>query len=169
MKIAKIINKKYSLLKLHLLKYQVYKKINDHSLSNSMENQEINLKKILKIIYLYHTNNKKIMFVGFPYSRSLIKSSSHTFLPKISRSIYVSNKLLNEFDLIIFYNQNDKDSVILKGLCNLGIPLIFVGNSDILNRNLLHFYTSVFLISSKKFKRFWFFLVFSILKKPAKN
>ena len=47
--------KSRSLVKLHLLKYQIYK----NSFKTSLNNVNIELKQALKVIYLYNTKKKK--------------------------------------------------------------------------------------------------------------
>jgi len=47
-----------SLIKLHLLKYQIYK----NNLNTSFNNVSIELKQALKIIYLYNKKKKKNSF-----------------------------------------------------------------------------------------------------------
>ena len=77
MKLKKIKQKKYKLLKLHLLKSQVYKNNrNDNSfdeqVNKSLEQTELHLKKALKVIYECHLNNFKILFVGLPQTAPTI-------------------------------------------------------------------------------------------------
>ena len=71
MKLNRIYFKKNKLLKLHILKYQIYL-TTINSLNNkivlTLENIEIYLKKSLKLIYEYHSKKKKdfIRRVFFP-------------------------------------------------------------------------------------------------------
>lgn len=86
MKIKKIQINSYKLLKLKLIKSKIFKK--DHLIKNLIiEDIESRLKKALKIIYLYHINNKKIIFVGNPLNINkeiikLLKNTNHIFIPK---------------------------------------------------------------------------------------
>jgi len=71
MKIRKVKKFQYTLLKFNLIKDQVYKrKIQknkyDDVLNIKTEIIELHLKRALQIIYKYHTNHKKILFIGIP-------------------------------------------------------------------------------------------------------
>jgi ribosomal protein S2 len=86
MKIEKIQNNtKYKLLKLNLIQSKIFK---TPHLTNkiSVDDIEIRLKKALKLIFFYHVNNKKILFVGNPLNinkeiSKLLKKTKHIFLP----------------------------------------------------------------------------------------
>jgi ribosomal protein S2 len=95
----KIINKKNKIIKLHLLKSKIY-------LNNFLENKinileliELHFKQALKIIYLYHLNYRKILFIGFPLINKkkfikLIKNTNHYFIPEsMWLNGFFSNKL----------------------------------------------------------------------------
>lgn len=96
MKIKKIENNNYKLLKLKLLQSKIIKK---HHLVNNitLENIESRLKKALQIIYLYHINNKKIIFVGNPLNINkeiikILENTNHVFIPK---SAWIAGFLTN--------------------------------------------------------------------------
>ena len=102
MKIKKISIHRYKLLKLQLIKAKVYKKNSQKSdpknlMANPIEQIEIFLKKVLRIIFLYHLNDKQIFFVGVPkiiekkFLNSL-KKTNHLFLP---RSLWINGILSN--------------------------------------------------------------------------
>ena len=106
MKIKKISVYHHKLLKLQLIKAKVYKKNSQKTdsknlIANSMEQIEIFFKKILRIIFLYHLNNKQIIFVGVPkimekkflYS---LRKTNHLFLP---RSHWINGILSNRVAL----------------------------------------------------------------------
>jgi hypothetical protein len=62
-------NRKYKLLKHYMVITQIYSKklSNDNlslSLNKDLEKTEIYLKTILKLIYEFHNNNRKILFIG---------------------------------------------------------------------------------------------------------
>lgn len=59
MKIKKINLKKYLLIKLYLIKYQIYTKKYKNLTNVNIEQLEFNLKQSLNIIYNYHVNKKK--------------------------------------------------------------------------------------------------------------
>ena len=63
------LNQNNSLLELQLLKSKIYKKSNYFKTAQKkIQNDKIKifLKKFSHIIYEYHINNKKILFVNFP-------------------------------------------------------------------------------------------------------
>lgn len=89
MKINKITSYKYNLLTLKLIKTKIYKKNQNHFIK--IENISTKLKKALHIIYKYHTNNKRILFVGVPLSvtihfNNFLKNTKHTLIPKSMRA-----------------------------------------------------------------------------------
>lgn len=74
------------MIKLQLIRAKIYKK--SHYLKNIvLEDLETRLKKALHIIFRYHMNGKRILFVGNPLKinkqiKRLLKRTSHTFIPK---------------------------------------------------------------------------------------
>ena len=102
MKIRKIKKFQYTLLKLNLIKDQVYRrKIKknkfDDVLNIKTEIIELHLKRALQIIYKYHMNHKKILFIGVPQNfqkklSSVLKNTKHIAIP---RSIWINGILSN--------------------------------------------------------------------------
>lgn len=88
----KIINiKKYKLFKYNLLKLQLYKHTDSSNIFSQsvLEQTEISLKQLLKIIYEYHVNNSKILFIGFPImfkkqQIKLVNLTNHDFISQKS-------------------------------------------------------------------------------------
>ena len=158
-----------SLIKLYLLKYQVYKDKTVDFFNSNLYKIDIELKQILKIIYLYKTNKKKIMFIGFPLKKSI--SSQYFF---ISKKYYLKKMLGNNSylllkqkkpKLIVFNNVQKKDAIIVNELKNFKIPLILLGNTTKLECKNYYFNAD---LKSNKIKNFCFFLIYSILIKPIK-
>ena len=124
MKLKSLKIKKYELLKLHLLKSRIYK--TSKTKQNGIEylNQvKLHLKKILRIIYLYHISNKVILFVGFPYSKNKnllqsLKDSRHYFIPE---DVWVNGFLINNNSLLKYLNFNSIKSKNMKSLLNIKI------------------------------------------------
>ena len=57
-----------TLIKLYFLKHRIYKNnISKIPFQNSLNFFEVKLKQVLNLIHLYHFENKKILFIGFPY------------------------------------------------------------------------------------------------------
>lgn len=176
----------YSLIRLHLLKHQIYK--NDTSkisFYNSLDFLELNIKRILSLIHFYNINNKRILFVGLPYiqKKRFFKHLNHVFLPKnfcVREKSLNTNKYLFEikqkldfqkinltvqnFDLIIFFNPNLRHIEMLKEFRKFKIPLILIGNQKKLNNIFSKYCFSAFTIR-KTTKQFFSFLIYSILKK----
>lgn len=159
MKFKNISIKKYKLLKFYLLKYQIYTKtqndnLNFNQLQYLIENIEIHLKKILQLIYKYHINNKKILFIGFPapqnsFLYTIINKTQHIF---ISNNNWVNGLLTNKKslkkhfkskfiyrnlkqmtitkknpDLVVIFNLDDMKNT-LKELNVMKIPTIVFNN-----------------------------------------
>jgi len=185
MKIKKLSFKKYLLIKLYLIKYQIYTKLYKNLTDINIEQIEFSFKQALNIIYKYHINNKKILFIGFPYLKSKMFNSKilkHDFIPKnIWINGLISNKkvILNNKDslktkklknyinflkkpkLVVFFNPTIKELNILKELYNIDAPIIIFGNSIDNNKNLFNVNGNFIKKSTKKFCQF---LISIILK-----
>jgi ribosomal protein S2 len=104
MKIRKIKKFQYTLLKLNLIKSQLYKKKmqkNHHddilNLNIKTELIELHLKRALQVVYRYHMNHKKILFIGIPQNfqkkfSKLLKNTKHVAIPQ---SIWINGILSN--------------------------------------------------------------------------
>lgn len=110
MKIKKIKFHKNKLLTLKLLKTQFYK--NTISGKNiNLKEIELNLKQLMQIIYKYSFYNKKILFIGIPFSvkkkfKKLLKHSNHIYLPD---SVWLNSLLLNKKSCFKYLkNQKEK-------------------------------------------------------------
>jgi ribosomal protein S2 len=84
MKIKKINLKKSKLLKLNFINTKLYKKISINFIT--INEIIIRLKQSLQIIYKYHTNNKRILFIGFSNTinnkfKYILKNTNHILLP----------------------------------------------------------------------------------------
>lgn len=154
MKIQKKV-KKNSLISFKLLKYQIYN-IRKNYLQN-INNLNLEIKQVLKVIYLYNIKKKKILFIGFPYNKFLSNQTNHLFL---SKNMFLSNcNKLNNYDLIVFNKSQSKDEIIFKKFKSLNIPLILFGESNSKDYNI----NGIF--SSKKSKNFCLFLIFAVIRK----
>lgn len=104
MKIRKIQKFQYTLLKLNLIKSQVYRKKiqkNNHDdvLNIKTELIELHLKRALQVIYKYHMNHKKILFIGIPQNlqkkfSKILKNTKHVAIPQ---SIWINGILSNRY------------------------------------------------------------------------
>lgn len=83
---------------------------------NAFKSLELNLKKILKIIFEYHKANKTIVFIGFPISSnlnfiSLFKKYNYIFLNK---NTWVNGTLSNSPALVSHINSKKLLKVVQK-------------------------------------------------------
>lgn len=102
MKIKKNKTFQYTLLKLNLIKSQVYKKKiqpnhYDDVLNTNTQLIELHFKRALQVISKYHMNHKKILFIGVPqifqkkFSK-ILKNTKHIAIPQ---SIWINGILTN--------------------------------------------------------------------------
>lgn len=183
MKLKNFKIKKYTLLKLYLLKYQAHK-INLKSFAGkTVDSIELCLKQALNLIYLYHSSNKRILFIGFPYIKNKLnlKDSQHFFLQKVSwvnglfgnndvsKSLSVKGSSTNKvFDLVVLFNATSKDLPALKELSSIGYPLVILGSQIPLN-TINTIYTVPAFLLKKNMKQLCAFLIYSILRKSKKS
>ena len=131
MKVKKIKRNKYKLLKLHILKSQVYltkseKNHFENLLNLSIEQIEPYLKKALKVIYEYHINRCQILFIGFPKLHNkkflnISKQTNHFFIPN---SIWINGLFCNKLSILRYLKlkyskKNILQSKNIKVLLNL--------------------------------------------------
>jgi len=185
MKLRNFKIKKYTLMKLYLLKCQAYKTNIKFPIKKALNHLEQCLRQALTLIYSYHSNNKKILFIGFPYLKSktvLLKSSNHLFLPKkLWMNGSFSNNVLSikesksstekkvfstkKFDLVVFFNATFKDIGVLKELSSLNSPLIVFGG-QIFSEFIGNIVFVPLACKTKNAKKLSSFLIYSVLKKP---
>ena len=108
MKTYKIKIQKYKLFKYNLLKLQTYSKKATFEISNFLygllEQIEAYLKQVLKIIFEYHVNHFKILFIGFPLVSKikqvkLVHFTNHNFIPEKS---WISGVFRNRFSILTY-------------------------------------------------------------------
>lgn len=97
MKIKKIETLKNKLLILKLIQTKTYKQ-NSNNKALKLNDISFNLKKMLRIIYKYHINAKKILFIGIPLPTAqkikyFLKNTGHIFIPE---SNWINSILLNK-------------------------------------------------------------------------
>lgn len=195
MKIRKLEQKNYKLLKFKLIESKIYKK--NHFIENiTLEDIEFRLKKILHLIYLYHISNKKILFIGNPLNinkniKTVLSKTKHIFMPKFTwingiitnqnihlKSLFkqkknVLNKITEKIiqlkkksDLIVIIDQ-EIDLKAIEESYKARTPVIAL-NSDL---NLFNYKTNYkvpgnFIISKNKLKNnFFYSILLSTLKK----
>lgn len=184
MKLKIFKTKKYTLIKLYLLKYQTYKKTIDFNILAQIDCIEIYIRQALKITRLYHLQNKKILFVGFPYFMSNItrNQSAHSFVPKTFWMEYLSkknmtkssnlkksknrkslNSIVQTYDLIVFFNVDTKQFEVITNFQKLKIPLILIGN-QIPPKIISGVYSIPLSLSQTPIRQLFYYLFYSILK-----
>jgi len=142
MKIKKIVSKN-KLIHLQLLKSKIYKKKLTQKYFKKIEIDVYKLyfKKIAHIIYEYHINNKKILFLNFPKNieknikgiilrtKHVCVSLEHFLKNSLNKKNYLFNKNQslvinkNDFNLILLFSL-DLDN--LNQLLNFQIPTILI-------------------------------------------
>ncbi len=188
----------YKLFKHNLLKLQIYSNKNSVNIFNfsetALEQLESYLKQVLKLVYEYHINHFKILFIGFPIvsklkQKKLIHFTNHNF---ISEKLWVSGIFRNRFSILTYLNliQSQNFSESLKLLLSVkkkpDLVVIFNQNVEINAINefyktripILSFNTHFLNISkitynvfgnfnfnNKSTKITYFFLFYSLLKK----
>ena len=146
MKLKKINIDKYKLLKLQLIKSKVYRK--KHYLQAlQLQDIEYRFKKALYVIYSYHMNNKRILFVGNPLNinkslNEVLKNTKHIFIPK---EIWISGVITNQnasFKSLINKSENSSHKISkvlieLKKNIDLIVILDYELNSEILKESYI--------------------------------
>jgi ribosomal protein S2 len=207
MKLQKLKNIKYNLLNSELIKIQFYFGVNkifffffNSKYIKGFRNQysifemfyiKSFLKKNLKLIYKYHVNNKKILFIGFKdlnkwtkfrmlflkakhyvisniwLNGLLINSSEiqHFFLKKLKKKgikqAFDLSYMDNSSDLIVFMT-NNSFKMPLEEIDNLKVPSIFF-LTNFSKKNCLAYYTMFGNFTSQKSKIFIYLLLKSVL------
>ena len=203
MKIKKIKNPNFKLFKYNLIQLQIYSNeffFNNIDLSlNIIEQIEVYLKQILKVIFEYHVWQFKILFIGFPIVSNtkqvkLLHFTNHDFITEQS---WVSGILRNRFStltylklvqsqnfsksikllltiktkphLVVVFNQKIDNSLVNE-FYKAGIPIIYL-NWNFLNKFKITYKTlGSFRFVEKNIKLVFFFLFYSLLKKvPLKK
>jgi ribosomal protein S2 len=144
---------KNKLIKLKLIQTKTYKK----NYNNFIKIEDITsrLKKALHIIYHYHINNKRIVFIGTPLNiiykfQKLLKTTKHILIPE---SIWVSGLLTNQKTCFKHLSKNpkfteNKTSKVLfqlKKKIDLIVVLNFMYNQEAINEAYLSYIPSISL------------------------
>ena len=135
MKLKTLSNLKSKLIKLELIKSKIFQNYSDKfNFKNNFDQLEVYLKKALMIIFQYHLNNKKILFIGIPEKarnkhRQKLKKTKHLFLPesywikglltnKVTIFKYIKNRI-NASTLSVIKTKQVKNYFLLKKKPNL--------------------------------------------------
>ena len=156
MKLDNIKIYKNKIFKLKLIQTKIYKK----SYNNFIKIEDINirLKKALHVIYNYHINNKRILFIGIPMHiapklKKLLKNTKHLFIPEY---VWMSGILTNQEAVIEAYLSQiplislNCELKMLVNNSNYKIP----GNFKFTKKNLRDmFFYSILAATFKKAKK----------------
>ena len=187
MKLNKINLYKNKILKLKLIQTKIYKK----NYNNFIKIEDIysRLKKALQIIHNYHTNNKRIVFIGTPINisykfKKLLKKTNHIIIPE---SIWISGLFTNQetcfknltenpkftnnktsktlfqlekkIDLIVILDFNSNKEAIDEAY-STRIPLIFLNwDFKTSNNNLIYKIPGNFKFTKKKIRDMFFYSI----------
>jgi ribosomal protein S2 len=191
MKLKSTVKNKNKLLKLKLIKTKIYKK--NYSFANlKIEDIEYRLKKGLEIIYKYHVNGKKILFVSSSSAieiaiKNLLKNTKHIFMPDYlwlngtiinKQPLFSKSQEKNLRETTLKFKKNNNLTVILdKEIKNHIItesfktktPVIFLGNSlNIFDIKSNYKIPGNFLLAKKKIRdNFFLALLENTLKKAV--
>jgi len=141
MKVKKVTKYAGKLIKLQLLKTRIFNK-KQYIKNIKIEDIEYRLKKALLIIHKYHTNNRRIAFVGIPNSisdsvRLLFRSTNHIMIPE---SLWINGILTNQYSSFkyLLFDQRTTSNKFSEALFKLKkkIDLIVILNSLTNNKAL---------------------------------
>jgi len=128
------------LILFQIVKSKIYKK------EVKYYNTKLYFKKIAKIVYEYHINDKSILFLNFP---EIIRKEIHLLINETKHHCFTNEQwyngiltnqksvwLKNKVDLILIYNQNLKCYLNqIKEINLLRVPVILINNN--LNQRIL--------------------------------
>lgn len=182
------------ILKLHLLKYRTYEQpIKNHNFNFvtdlTLNQGIINFKKILQVIFQYHTMNKRILFIGVPKKLELNinKATTHAAVTgdfnvqgMISNTSTINNKqrlfsvrsllpkLSKKPDLVVLVSHNKKHN-ILKECYVAKIPVINF-ETDNNSKDIWSIYSYKVQLNNKNlsYNKNLFFIGLSFLFKTSK-
>ena len=198
MKTKKVRNPNFKLFKYNLLKLQIYSDkpfFDSINLSNNiLEQIEVYLKQVLKVIFEYHVWQFKILFIGFPVvskikQMKLVHFTNHDFITEkswitgifrnrfsiltylklvqsqnFSKSINLLLTVKTKPHLVVVFNQTIENNLINE-FYKAGIPIIYF-NWDCLNKfKMAYKILGNFNFIKKNIKLTFFFLFYSLLKK----
>lgn len=203
MKVNKVKNKNYKLFKYNLLKLQIYSNrffLNEINFSNTvLEQIEVSMKQILKIVFEHHLYQFKILFIGFPVVSTkkqikLIHLTNHDFISEKSwingifrnrLSILTYLKLIQSQNfskslqhlltvktkpyLVVMFNQKLETSMINE-FYKAGIPVLSFNWDYLKTFKITYQALGSFDFMEKNIKLTFFYLFYSLLKKsPLKK
>ena len=184
------------LLKLHIIKFRIYenhKNSLDYLPNINTAEIVIKLKKSINIIYNFHKNKKKILFIGVPklIEKKINLETNHIAVPEfynilglfinkpILKNLRLKNKSIQKSklfsfsklnykpDLILIFNYDNED-LIIKESYKSKIPVIkFNYNFNLKKKNLFNLYEvpGNLNFSKKSIDDLFFKIINSILNK----
>lgn len=199
MKIKNVKNQNYKLFKYNLLKLQIYSNkfsVYNINFANSiLEQIEIYIKQVLKIVFEYHLYQFRILFIGFPViskikQEKLMYLTNHDF---VSEKSWISGIFRNRFSiltylkliqsqnfskslqllltiktkphLIVIFNPTMETSLINE-FYKAGIPILSFNWEFLNSSKILYQVLGKFNFNKMNTKLTFFYLFYSLLKKP---
>ena len=184
MKIIKLKTYKNKLTKVNLINTKIFdKKILNEDIN--IDEIKYQLKKSLQVIYKYHFNNKKILFIGGVVPRILkqIKNSKHTWISEynwlngfLTNKNFVNSsnqnprknriKFQKNYNLIVILS--DENSSILKESYSNKIPTICLNvETDLFNDTYSYKISGNFRFTQKYIKENFFYKILETTLKRA--
>ena len=140
------IKSKNKLIQLQILKSRIYKKklVKKYTEKIEIDIYKLYFKKIAHIIYEYHVNGKKILFLNFPKTiekniKLILLKTKHlciSFKDLLKKTLN-KQKFINKRNKLLLTNQNNFDLILLFNLelniinkyLSVKIPTILITNS----------------------------------------
>ena len=177
MKINKKTIKTKQLLQFHILKSRIYdKKLNNSNSLDYLTNMNISklilkLKKSIEIIFKFHKQKKKILFIGIPklIENKINLETNHIAIPKFYNifGLFINKSVLKSLRLKYQILKKSKKINFSKLINKPDLIVIF--NSEFKNnkRNLFHSYEipGNFNFNKKSIDNLFFKVINSILNK----
>lgn len=168
MKFKNINKKNYKLIKYNIIKSKFYLQTrNPRILTENIEQFEINLKQVLKLIYEYHHKKKIIYFIDFPVINNDVKLSqnlktpNHKYFSKEKILKAIRSKSLKKPHLFVIFFESFS-SVTLNSFKNLNIPIVLVNRFSFFDRCSQQ--NNLILLNTKKIKKFIGYMYYSVIK-----
>lgn len=135
MKLKKSQKKRLKMIKLELIKSKIYLQQN-YSLLDILDFHELRLKRILKIIYSYHINNRQIYFIGAPVKiQTNLSKTNHLCLPESS---WIKGMLSNRISIFRYIKKSISDKNLAGTLFKVKIkPSLLVVFNPYLESDIL--------------------------------
>lgn len=168
MKLKNINKKNYKLIKYNIIKSNFYLQIrNTQIINENVEQFEINLKQMLKLISEYNYKKKLIYFIDFPIINNdekflqKLKITNHKYFSKEKILNNIRSKGLKKPHLLVIFFETFS-SVTLNSFKKFNIPIVLVNKFYFFDSNFQQ--NNLILLNNKKIKKFIFYMCYSVIK-----